>query len=99
LIFPWVRVKNLASSVLSLAGKTVPGDWCECYGCRPVLMETLVDQSRYNGTCYKAANWVYVGQTTGRGRMDRQNKRRGEAVKDIYLYPLLKRFRSALTQP
>jgi hypothetical protein len=98
LIFPWVQVKNLASSVLSLAVKKVPDDWFDCYGCRPVLMETLVDQKRYKGTCYQAANWVYVGETTGRGRMDRQNKRKGMAVKDIYLYPLSKRFRQELMQ-
>jgi len=96
LIFPWVRVKNLASSVLAVAVKTVPSDWHECYGYRPVLMETLVDQSQFKGTCYKAANWVHVGQTTGRGRMDRQNKRKGMAVKDIYLYPLTKCFRKEL---
>ena len=96
LIFPWVQVKNLASSVLSLAAKTVPHDWIDCYGRRPVLMETLVDQKQYNGTCYRAANWVCVGETTGRGRMDRQNKRKGVAVKDIYLYPLSKRFRQEL---
>ena len=96
LIFPWVRVKNLASSVLAVAVKTVPSDWHECYGYRPVLMETLVDQSQFKGTCYKAANWVHVGQTTGRGRMDRQNKRKGMAVKDIYLYPLSKCFRKEL---
>ena len=99
LIFPWVQVKNLASSVLSLAAKTVPNDWIDCYGRRPVLMETLVDGKRYNGTCYQAANWVHVGETTGRGRMDRQNKRMGMAVKDIYLYPLSKRFRQELKQP
>jgi len=98
LIFPWVRVKNLASSVLAVAAKTVPVDWGECYGYRPVLMETLVDQSQFKGTCYKAANWVHVGQTTGRGRMDRRNKRKGMAVKDIYLYPLSKSFRKELMQ-
>ncbi len=98
LIFPWVQVKNLASSVLSLAAKTVPHDWIDCYGCRPVLMETLVDGKQYSGTCYQAANWVYVGETTGRGRMDRQNKRMGMAVKDIYLYPLSKKFRQELMQ-
>ncbi len=98
LIFPWVRVKNLASSVLSLAIRTVPDDWFDCYGSRPVLMETFVDQQQYKGTCYRAANWVHVGETTGRGRMDRQNTRKGMAVKDIYLYPLSKRFREALTQ-
>lgn len=98
LIFPWVRVKNLASSVLSLAAKIVPNDWADCYGCRPVLMETLVAQKQYKGTCYQAANWIYVGETTGRGRMDRENKRQGVAVKDIYLYPLSKRFRQELMQ-
>jgi hypothetical protein len=96
LIFPWIRVKNLASSVLSMAAKTVPDDWYASYGCRPVLIETLVDGKQYRGTCYHAANWVYVGETTGRGRMDRQNKRKGMAVKDIYLYPLLKMFRREL---
>jgi hypothetical protein len=98
LIFPWVRVKNLASSVLALAARTVPDDWLECYACRPLLMETLVDQKRYTGTCYRAANWVYVGETTGRGRMDRQNKYKGIAVKDIYLYPLSNNFRQELMQ-
>jgi hypothetical protein len=62
LIFPWVQVKNLASTALSLVAKTVPADWLECYGYRPVLLETLVDQKRFEGTCYKAANWVYVGR-------------------------------------
>jgi hypothetical protein len=97
LIFPWVRVNNLASVVLSLAAKIVPHDWCETYGYRPVLIETLVDKQRFNGTCYRAANWVHVGQTTGRGRMDRQNKRKGMAVKDIFIYPLAKRFRQELS--
>lgn len=96
LIFPWVKVKNLASSVLALAVKTVPDDWQSCYGYRPVLMETLVDQKRFKGTCYKAANWVHVGATTGRGRMDRENKRKGMAVKEIYVYPLSNRFRQEL---
>ena len=96
LIFPWVRVKNLASTVLSKAAKIVPTDWFACYGKRPVLMETLVDRKQYTGTCYKAANWVYVGKTTGRGRMDSENQRKGVAVKDIYLYPLSKHFRQEL---
>jgi hypothetical protein len=98
LIFPWVRVKNLASSVLSMAVKMVPDDWLDCYGYRPVLMETLVEKKRYRGTCYRAANWVFVGETSGRGHMDRKNKRKGMAVKDIYLYPLSKRFRQELMQ-
>jgi hypothetical protein len=96
LIFPWVKVKNLASSALALAVKTVPDDWQGCYGYRPVLMETLVDRKRFKGTCYKAANWIHVGETTGRGRMDRENKRQGAAVKEIYVYPLASRFRREL---
>jgi len=96
LIFPWVSVKNLASSALALAIRTVPDDWEQAYGYRPVLMETLVDEKRFKGTCYKAANWSYVGKTTGRGRMDRENKRHGAAIKAIYLYPLTPGFRDEL---
>jgi hypothetical protein len=96
LLFPWVHVKNLASSVLALAAKTVPDDWQRSYGYCPVLMETLVDRKRFKGTCYKAANWLYIGETTGRGRMDRENKRHGIAVKNIYVYPLTFRFRQEL---
>ena len=96
LLFPWVQVKNLASSVLALAARTIANDWQACYGYRPVLMETLVDQKQFKGTCYKAANWVHVGATTGRGRMDREHKREGMAVKEIYVYPLSDRFRQEL---
>jgi hypothetical protein len=96
LIFPWVEVKNLASSALALAVKTVPDDWQRCYGYRPVLMETLVYRKRFKGTCYKAANWIHMGKTTGRGRMDRDNKQQGAAVKDIFVYPLTSRFRQEL---
>jgi hypothetical protein len=97
LILPWVEVKNLASFALSLAVKTVPDDWLRQFGRRPVLMETLVDSSRFAGTCYRAANFVHVGETTGRGRMDRDNTRQGIAVKEIYVYPLTPRFRQGLT--
>ena len=96
LIFPWVRVKNLASSVLALASRVVPDDWERVYGYRPVLLETLVDKRRFRGTCYKAANWTHVGTTTGRGRMDRASKRQGKSPKEIYIYPLTSRFREAL---
>jgi len=96
LIFPWVHVGNLASSVLALAAKTVSDDWKSSYGLRPVLLETLVDTQRFKGTCYRAANWRHIGKTTGRGRMDRENKRHGMAVKDIYVYPLTSRFRQEL---
>jgi hypothetical protein len=96
LIFPWVAVKNLASSALSLAARKIPDDWQRCYGYRPVLMETLVDRQRFKGTCYKAANWIHMGQTTGRGRMDKDNKQQGAVVKEIYAYPLISRFRQEL---
>jgi hypothetical protein len=96
LILPWVKVKNLASTALSLAVKRVPDDWQDTYGYRPVLMETLVDRKRFKGTCYKAANWIHVGKTTGRGRMDRDRSREGAAVKEIYVYPLSSRFRQEL---
>ena len=74
----------------------MPDDWYRCYGYRPVLMETLVDRNRFKGTCYKAANWIRMGKTTGRGRMDRANKQQGAAVKEIYVYPLISRFRQEL---
>lgn len=96
LIFPWVRVKNLASTALALAVKKVPDDWQNSYGYRPVLLETLIDRARFKGTCYKAANWLHLGETTGRGRMDREHKRQGSAVKDIYVYPLMPEYRRKL---
>ena len=96
LILPWIKVKNLASSVLALAARVVPEDWERSYGYRPVLLETLVDKKRFKGTCYKAANWIYVGTTTGRGRMDREYKRQGMSPKEVYTYPLSARFREEL---
>jgi hypothetical protein len=96
LILPWVQVKNLASMALSLGVKRIPDDWQDTYGYRPVLMETLVDRERFKGTCYKAANWIHVGETTGRGRMDRERALQGAAVKEIYVYPLSSRFRQEL---
>lgn len=76
LIVPWLRVKNLASHVISKALKRLPGDWEEAYKTTPVLVETYVEKGRYEGTCYKASNWEYLGETQGRGRNDRyhQNK-------------------------
>jgi len=96
LIFPWVEVKNLASAALSLATRSVPDDWQRFYGYRPVLMETLVDRKRFKGTCYKAANWIHMGKTTGRGRMDRDHKQQGASVKEIFVYPLISGFRQEL---
>jgi hypothetical protein len=89
LILPWVRVKGLASKILARSARQMPRDWEIHYGYRPLLLETLVDVARFRGTCYRAANWIHVGQTTGRGRMDRLHKAHAQAVKDIYVYPLV----------
>lgn len=88
LILPWVQVKGLASKILALSARKMPRDWESRYGHRPLLLETLVDAERFRGTCYRAANWVHVGRTTGRGRMDREHASHGRAIKDIYVYPL-----------
>ncbi|WP_407079649.1 Druantia anti-phage system protein DruA [Candidatus Hakubella thermalkaliphila] len=74
LIFPWVKVKNLTSKALSLAARQVSADWREQYGFKPVLLETFVDEELYQGTCYQAANWLLLGQTIDRGRMDRYHQ-------------------------
>jgi hypothetical protein len=88
LILPWVRVRGLASKILSRCAQRLPLDWEKRYGYRPLLLETLVDPSRFRATCYRAANWILVGSTKGRGRMDRHHRRHGHAVKDLYVYPL-----------
>ena len=95
LLFPWVRVKNLASKALSLAARRIRSDWQGRYGYSPVLLETFVDPSKYRGTCYKAANWIFLGYTAGRGRMDRY-KKNPFTRKHIYVYPLVADFRSCL---
>lgn len=95
LIFPWVKIKNLASHVLSLASKQVPIDFQQRYGYKPVLLETFVDIARYNGTCYRAANWLCLGQTAGRGRMDRYTEYLS-TPKLIFVYPLVRDFRQHL---
>lgn len=92
LILPWVQCKHLASKILSLCAKRLPVDWQDIYGYRPVLMETFVEKDRFAGTCYKAANWIHVGSTQGRGKLDRFKEYK-LPVKDIYLYPLDKTFR------
>jgi hypothetical protein len=95
LLLPWVEVRNLASRVLSLASRRLGNDFEARYGIRPVLLETFVEQQRFRGTCYRAANWVRVGETTGRGKCDRDH-RAELPVKDVYLYPLQSNFRRTL---
>lgn len=97
LIPPWVRVPHLASHLLSLAARRISGDWQLKYGHGLVLLETFVEQGRFQGTCYKAANWRCVGQTTGRTRNDRAHTLQ-TPIKSIYVYPLHRTFRRALTR-
>jgi hypothetical protein len=87
LILPWIRCPNLASKLLSLSAAQLPADWERRYGIRPWLLESFVDTSRFEGICYRAANWIDVGQTQGRGKKDRHN-RGGLPRKQVYLYPL-----------
>ena len=95
LMLPWVHVKGLASKILGLSARHMPHDWETHYGLRPLLLETLVEATRFRGTCYQAANWIHLGQTAGRGRMDREHQH-SQAVKDIYVYPLVRDARQRL---
>jgi hypothetical protein len=91
LILPWIRSKNLASRILSMAAKRIASDWHGRYGYTPVLLETFVEKERFTGTCYKAANWICVGDTKGRGKLDVHNEHK-LPVKSVWLYPLGKDF-------
>lgn len=95
LLLPWIHCRNLASRVLALISRRLPDDWHARYGYRPVLLETFVEKPRFTGTCYKAANWLYLGDTQGRGKLDTLH-RRSEPVKAIWVYPLRRDFRQHL---
>jgi len=95
LIFPWVRVKNLASHVLGQAARRVKDDWLERWGYSPVLVETFIDPQRYRGSCYKAANWQYLGMTTGEGLI-RKGKSYSTSARMLFVRPLVRNFRSLL---
>jgi hypothetical protein len=95
LILPWINIRHLASKVLALNTRTLQKDWLAFYNQSVSLLETFVDTTRFKGTCYKAANWSYVGNTKGRGKYDRHNKQ-AEPVKAVYLYPLSRHFREEL---
>ena len=96
LIFPWVRSKGLASRILSLSSRRLSTDWQARYGRRPLLLETFVEIDRFRGTVYRAANWISLGHTQGRGRMDRY-KACKEPIKEIYVYPLHRQCRERLS--
>jgi len=95
LLLPWVQVRNLASKVLGLAARQVAADFAARYGERPVLLETFVEIPRFRGSCYRAANWRYLGETQGRGKGDRTH-RAALPRKGVYVYPLQTDFRRAL---
>jgi len=95
LILPWIQSKNLASKILSLTARHFPDDWVEKYNIRPVLMETFVQKNRFAGTCYKAANWINVGQTKGRGKLGPPGKI-SVPIKDVWVYPIDRKFKALL---
>lgn len=95
LILPWVQIKGLASKVLSLSLKRLSSDWQKSYGHPIYLAETFVDPARFKGTCYRAANWKYVGRTKGSAKRGNTYHYHGQS-KDIYLYPLHPHFRRLL---
>ncbi len=96
LILPSARIKYLASHVLSLASRRLVSDWQASYHVKPLLLETLVDTQRYSGVCYRAANWLELGQTSGRGRQDRTHTRHGASPKRLFVYPLRADARASL---
>lgn len=97
LILPWVKVPHLASFLLGRIGRCLVRDWRKVYQESIVLAETFVEAQRFEGTCYRAANWICVGQSQGRGRNDRNNQG-GEPVKSVWCLPLKRDFRRQLTE-
>ncbi len=95
LVLPWVRVSHLASHLLALSRRRVSLDWESVYNHPVLLLETFVDTERFQGTCYKADNWICVGKTTGRGKLSSSTKPT-LSKKAVYVYPLTKNFRDRL---
>lgn len=95
LIFDWARIENLASYLLSKMAKTISGDWEKIYHHPIYFLETFVDTDRFTGACYKAANWIRLGKTTGRGKNDQTGKA-NRSIKTVFGYPLAKDFRKYL---
>ena len=95
LILNWVSVKYLASKVLALNAKSISDDWIKIYNHPVYLLETFVEKNRFKGTCYRAANWICVGQTKGTAKKGNDHLFHGK-IKDVFLYPLRKNFREEL---
>ena len=95
LILPWIHCRNLASRALAMTRRRLAEDWHARYAYRPVLLETFVEKPRFAGTCYQAANWQYLGDTQGRGKLDTRH-RHAVPIKSIWIYPLTRDFRRQL---
>ena len=95
--FPWVRVPHLASHILGRMTAVLSRDWERMYAHPIYLVETFVDSSRFRGTCYRAANWIVVGATTGRGKDDHTH-RPNRTIKDVLVLPLTREFRCLLNE-
>ena len=98
LILPWVKVEHLASHILGRMASRISADWQRIYGHPIYFLETFVDPERFRGTCYRAANWVVLGKTTGRGKQSNSYVP-NRSIKTVLGYPLAKRFRELLTEP
>jgi len=96
LIMPWVRVPHLASHLLAQCLRRLSSDWETLYHHPVHWVETFVDSERFKGTCYQAANWIFLGKTTGRGKFD-QARKPNRSIKDVYGYPLVRQFRERLS--
>ena len=97
LILPWIRSHNLASMILAKVAREIPDQWQSVYNVRPVLLETFVEKPRFRGTCYHAANWHLLGQTKGRGKLGPAGIQ-SVPIKDIWIYPLERNFKTFLCQ-
>ena len=95
LILPWVRIQHLASHILGRMAKVVSADWQRVYNHPVYFLETFVDTEKFKGTSYRAANWIYLGETTGRGKNDQTHKP-NRSIKAVWGYPLTKNFRELL---
>ena len=95
LILPWVHSRNLASKILAMTTRRIADDWQRHYDYRPAMLETFVETPRFDGTCYRAANWIHLGQTKGRGKLEKQHKA-PLPIKSIWVYPLARNYRTLL---
>ncbi|MBC8458300.1 MAG: DUF4338 domain-containing protein [Deltaproteobacteria bacterium] len=96
LLLPWVRISHLASHILGRMAKILSSEWATIYNHPIYFLETFVDKERFRGTCYRAANWILIGETTGRGKNDQTNKP-NRSIKAVWGYPLSKNFRDQLS--